>query len=260
MEYEAALVDLDGTVYRGDSLLPGADGAVEALRDAGLRTVFFSNNPTRSRSGYADRLEGLGIPATPSAVLSAGTVTARFLSAEHADDGVFLVGEVGLRRQLVAAGVDLVADATTADVLVASYDREFGYGDMLAGYRALEAGATFYGTDPDRLIPGDEGMIPGSGAVINAVGGVVGREPDRILGKPSAVARRAAVDALDAPPERCVVVGDRLGTDIALGERAGMTTVLVRTGVATDADVGASDVTPDHVIDSLADAPSLLRE
>lgn len=259
MDHDGVLVDLDGTVYRGDRLLPGAAAAIERLRDAGVRTVFFSNNPTKSQRAYADHLSSLGIPVAAGAVLSSGTVTARALSADHPGDAVFLIGEAGLRDQLEAADVGLVADATDADVLVASYDREFGYGDMLAGYRALEAGARFYGTDPDRLIPAADGMVPGSGAVINAVGGIVGREPDRVFGKPSPAAQAAAIEALDAPPARCVVVGDRLDTDIALGERAGMTTALVRTGVATDADVATSDVTPDHVIDSLADLETVLR-
>jgi 4-nitrophenyl phosphatase len=259
MDFEGALVDLDGTVYRGEQLVAGAASAVDRLRDAGLRTVFFSNNPTNSRAAYADRLAALGIDVAPEAVLSAGTVTAWELAAEHPDDAVFLIGEAGLRRQLEAADVDLVDDATAADVLLASYDRAFDYGDMLAGYRALSAGAAFYGTDPDRLIPAAEGMVPGSGAVVNAVGGILDRRPDRVFGKPSPPARRAALAALEAPAERCLAVGDRLETDVGLGERAGMTTVLVRTGVATDADVRDSDVEPDHVIDSLADLPALIE-
>jgi 4-nitrophenyl phosphatase len=258
MEYEGAILDLDGTVYRGDQLLPGAEAALDRFREAGVPVLFLSNNPTRSRAAYAERLASLGLEVDPGEVLSAGTVTTRYLADEHADDAVFLVGTPGLRRQFEAAGLDLVADATDADVLVASYDDEFGYDDMLAGYRAMAAGATFYGTDPDLLVPAADGMVPGSGAVINAVGGVLDREPAKVLGKPSAEARRAALAELDARPERCVVVGDRLGTDIALGERAGMTTVLVRTGVTADEDVEASDVQPDHVVDSLADLGSVL--
>ena len=253
MEYEGAVLDLDGTVYRGDELLPGAAATIDRLRAAGVRPLFFSNNPTKSRSAYVERLADLGVDVRAEEVLSAGTVTTRFLADEHGDDAVFLVGSPGLREQFEAAGLRLVADATEADVLVASWDREFDYGDMLAGYRALAAGATFYGTDPDLLVPAAEGMVPGSGAVINAVGGVVEAEPRKVLGKPSAEARRAVLETLGVPAERCLVVGDRLNTDVELGERAGMTTVLVRTGVATDADVAASDVRPDHVVDSLAD-------
>jgi 4-nitrophenyl phosphatase len=258
MDYEGAVLDLDGTVYRGDELLPGAAAAVERLRAAGVRPLFVSNNPTKSREEYAERLRALGLEVEPGEVLSAGTVTTRFLAAEHGDDRIFLVGSDGLRRQFEAADLHLVADATTADVLVVSWDREFGYGDMLAGYRALEAGATFYGTDPDLLFPAAEGMVPGSGSIINAVGGVVEREPAKVLGKPSPEAQRAVLETLGVPPERCVVVGDRLNTDVELGERAGMTTVLVRTGVATDADLADSDVQPDHVVGTLADLEAVL--
>lgn len=258
MSYEGAVLDLDGTVYRGERLLPGSAEAIERIRAAGIGPLFFSNNPTKSRGAYVDRLRGFGIEADPEEVLSAGTVTTRYLGAEHADDAVYVIGDAGLKSQFEAAGIGLVDEPSEADVLVASWTREFEYGDMLAGYRAIEAGATFYGTDPDRLIPAAEGMVPGSGAIVNAVSGVAGRAPRKTLGKPSAEARRAALDALGCPAERCFVVGDRLNTDVELGDRAGMTTVLVRTGVATDGDVTASDTGPDHVVDSLADVPDAL--
>jgi len=258
MDYDGAVLDLDGTVYRGGEPIPGAVGAIERIRAAGIDPLYFSNNPTKSREAYAERLGGFGLDVDPRSVLSAGTVTTRYLAAEHADDAVFLIGDDGLRAQFEAAGVDLVGEPTGADVLVASWTRAFEYDDMVAGYEALSSGATFYATDPDRLIPASEGMAPGSGAIVNAVGGPLERDPEKTLGKPSVEARRAALDALGCPPERCFVVGDRLNTDVELGERAGMTTVLVRTGVATDEDVAASDVQPDYVVDSLAEVPDAL--
>ncbi|MGM0716551.1 MAG: HAD-IIA family hydrolase [Halobacteriota archaeon] len=258
MEYEGVVLDLDGTVYRGDELLPGVEESIERFRSAGVRTIFFSNNPTKSPAAYVERLSRLGIETDPENVLSAGTVTTQYLVAEHGDDPVFLIGDEGLEEQFTDAGIELVSEATDTDVLVVSWARDFSYGDMLAGYRALEDGATFYGTDPDRVIPTAGGMAPGSGAIINAVGGMIGREPKRILGKPSVEAQRAALEALDVPPERCVVVGDRLNTDIELGERAGMTTVLVRTGVSSDGDVDKTDTNPDYILDSLADVPDAL--
>jgi 4-nitrophenyl phosphatase len=258
MKHEGAVLDLDGTVYRGDAALPGAPEAIKRFRAAGIRTLFFSNNPTRARETYAAHLGELGIEAMPEEVLSAGTVTARFLADEHGDDRVFLIGEEGLAAQLQEADVTLIESPTEADVLVVSWTKAFDYDDMLAGYRALAAGATFYGSDPDRLVPAAGGLVPGSGSMINAVGGIVDREPSRVLGKPSPEAQRAALSALECPADRCFVVGDRLETDIALGERAGMTTVLVRTGVTTDADLDGSDVQPDHVVDSIAAVPELL--
>ena len=256
--FEGAVLDMDGTIYRGKQALPGAAEAVGQLREAGIQPLFFSNNPTKSRQAYTERLDRFGIDAEPDEVLSAGTVTTEFLADEHAEEAVFLIGADGLKAQFEDAGVNLVADATAADILVVSWTREFGYDDLLAGYRAIDTGATFYGTDPDRLIPAEEGMVPGSGAIVNAVAGTADREPKKVLGKPSTEAQRAALDSLSASPERCLVVGDRLNTDIALGDRAGMTTVLFRTGVTADADLEGSDVQPDHVIDSLADIDDVL--
>ena len=259
MVYEGVVFDLDGTVYRGGELLPGAAAALDRVRADGAAVLFFSNNPTKSRAAYVERLRGFGLDVVESEVLSAGTITTRYLVAEHSGDATFLVGSEGMFDQLESAGIRIAETPTAADVLVVSWDDGFDYHDMKDGYRALANGATFYGTDPDRIVPASGGrMVPGSGAIINAVGGVLQREPEKILGKPSAEAQRAALEALGAPPERCLVVGDRLNTDIALGERAGMTTVLVRTGVTTDADLADSDVSPDHVIDSLADLGTIL--
>jgi 4-nitrophenyl phosphatase len=126
---------------------------------------------------------------------------------------------------------------------------------------ALEGDVPFVGTDPDMTVPVDEGCtVPGSGAILNAIAGVAGREPDRVMGKPSEEAVRTVREALGCAPEECLVVGDRLDTDIALGERAGMTTVLVLSGVTRRAEVADSAVTPDHVLDSLADLPELLAD
>jgi HAD superfamily hydrolase (TIGR01450 family) len=260
MSYRGAILDLDGTVYRGDAALPGARDAVSALREAGLSVLFASNNPTKSDGAYVDRLNEMGFSVDASEVLSAGTVTTEYLLEHHAGAAVYLVGSPGLREQFVAAGVHLVDDATAADVFVASWDRDFGYGDLTAGLRALDGSDTaFLGSDPDRTVPtSDDRVVPGSGAIIGAIEAAAGREVDHILGKPSPETIAAATDALGVPAADCLLVGDRLDTDIAMGERAGMTTVLVLSGVTDRATVAASDVRPDHVLDSLADVPALL--
>jgi ribonucleotide monophosphatase NagD (HAD superfamily) len=153
----------------------------------------------------------------------------------------------------------LVEGPAETDVLLASWTDGFHYRDMVDALRAVDEGTAFLGTDPDRTFPGEDGdPVPGSGAVINAVAGVIEREPDRILGKPSEIAVQAALERLDCPPSECLVVGDRLETDIAMGERNGMTTVLVRTGVSNERALERSAVTPDHVIDSLADIEGVL--
>jgi 4-nitrophenyl phosphatase len=114
------------------------------------------------------------------------------------------------------------------------------------------------GTDPDRVIPAPERDIPGSGAIVNAVAGVAERDPDTVLGKPSEPARRLVLDRLGLPGEDCLVVGDRLDTDVEFGRRAGMTTVLVTTGITDRRRVERSHVEPDHVIDSLAELDGIV--
>ncbi|WP_335998512.1 HAD-IIA family hydrolase [Halorientalis halophila] len=260
MTYRGAVLDLDGTIYRGGERLPGAAETVAALRDRDVSVCCCSNNPTKSRSAYVERLAEMGVEVTEAEIVSAGTVTAEYLAEHHAADDVFLVGDDGLREQLEAAGLSLVADATDADVLVASWDRGFDYGSMIAGLRGLEDPSTvFLGTDPDRTVPTAGGKsVPGSGAIIGAVAATADRDPDRVLGKPSPETVDAVTAALGVPAEDCLLVGDRLDTDVAMGERAGMTTVLVLTGVTDREDVAASEVTPDYVVESIADVPDLL--
>lgn len=258
MTSRGAIVDLDGTVYRGETPVPGARRGLDALREAGYTPCFFSNNPTKSAAGFADRLAGMGFDVDPELVRSAATVTTDYLVREHSDDRVFLVGSSGLRALFEDAGLTLVADAETCDVLVASYARGFSYDDMTAGLRALENGAAFVGTDPDLTIPTADGKsVPGSGAVINAVGGVAEREPDVVVGKPSQQALDAALDALTYPDE-CLVIGDRLDTDIALGERGDLTTILVRSGVTDEHTLATGSPEPDFVVDDLGEIGSVL--
>jgi 4-nitrophenyl phosphatase len=249
--------DVDGTVLRGDDLLAGAREGLAAARDAGADRLFVSNNPTKAPDAYAARLRRAGVDAAADEVVTSGTTTAAYLRETHPGARVLVVGEDGLREQVAGAGATVVDDAD-ADVVVASVDRGLTYDDLSAALWALQDGAAFVGTDPDRTIPTDGRDLPGSGAVVGAVAAVADRDPDAVLGKPSATARRIVRERLDLPPADCLVVGDRLDTDVALGARAGMETALVTTGVHSRADAADADPAPDHVLDSLADLDDLL--
>ena len=259
MTYRGVVLEVDGTVVRGDDPIPGAAEGLDRLQAAGCRRLFVSNNPTKRPPAYADRLRRAGFDVAAEEIVTAGTVTTTYLADRHADDALFVVGEPALVEQLTDAGLTVVTDGTRADTVVLSIDRSFDYDRLCAAFRACDhRDVTLVGTDPDMVIPAAEGDVPGSGAIINAVAGVVGRDPDVVLGKPSDPALRIVGDRLGVPPSECLVVGDRLDTDIALGDRAGMTTALVRTGVTDDDDVARSDVTPDYVLDSLAEVDRLL--
>ena len=259
MTYRGAVIDVDGTVVRGDEPIAGAPAALDRLAAAGVRRLFVSNNPTKAPPAYVDRFARAGIDVEASEVVTAGTVAAAYLRDRHAGDALFVVGDPGLVEQFEAAGLSVTAAREAADVCVVSVDSAFSYDRLCEAMWLLEdESVPFVGTDPDMTIPAVDRDVPGSGAMINAVAGVAGRDPDIVLGKPSAPARRTALNRLGLPPEDCFVVGDRLDTDIAFGERAGMTTALVRTGVTDDDALAAAGVEPDYVLDSLADVDRVL--
>ncbi|MFB6220733.1 MAG: HAD-IIA family hydrolase [Halolamina sp.] len=265
MAYRAAILDVDGTVVRGETALPGATEGLSDLADRGIRRLFVSNNPTRRPEEYAEKLGTAGIDAAADEVLNAATSTIAYLRRNHAEGRVYLVGEPGLYDQLTDAGfaVDVAgehaASAPAPDVAVVSIDREFDYATLSEALRVVRANEIpIVGTDPDAVIPAAEGDVPGSGAIIAAVSDVAEREPAAVLGKPHGLTRELALNRLGVPAGACLVVGDRLDTDIALGAQSGMTTVLVRSGVTDDARLARATVTPDYVVDSLADLPAVL--
>ncbi|MFD1515284.1 HAD-IIA family hydrolase [Halomarina rubra] len=263
MDVRGAVVDLDGTVYRGDSLVDGAREGVAALRDHGVDPLFVTNNPTRSPAEYARRLGEFGLDVTADRVLSAGSVTARYLAANHDGEATFVVGSDGLREQLRAVGVALTDDPGAAEVVVTSHTYGFDYEALTEGLWALRSTETFVGTDPDLTYPSADGRDrPGSGAITRAVGGVAARDPDHEFGKPSPETLAAIRERLDCAPEHCLVVGDRLDTDVALGVRGGMLTALVLSGSTSRAQYDARDAdahpTPDHVFEHLGSLGTVL--
>ncbi|ADJ15374.1 HAD-IIA family hydrolase [Halalkalicoccus jeotgali] len=258
MSPEGVVLDVDGTLIRGREPIEGAIEAVESLRERGLPVAFVSNNPIRTREAYAERLARHGFSLDAEELITAGTITAEYLAREHAAEELYIVGEEGLEIQLREAGLSLTDEYDRADTLIASIDREFSYDDLKHALWALADGTRFLGTDPDRTIPTEDREVPGSGAIINAITGVTGREPDAIMGKPAPSAVEALERTLGLDAADCLIVGDRLDTDIAMGECAGMTTVLVRTGVTDERALASATIDPDHVLESISDLGSLL--
>ena len=245
------VLDVDGTVVRGNEPVPGAPAAVDRLRAAGRDPCFCSNNPTKGPRAYAERLGAAGIDAAPDEVVTAADSTVAYLREHHANDDLYVVGEDGLVERLVAGGLSIADEPAAADAGVVSIDRSFDYDDLTRALWALGDGTSYVGTDPDRVIPAPDAFVPGSGAVINAVSGVLDHDPDAVLGKPSTTARELVLDRIGHPPEECLVVGDRLDTDVALGADAGMTTAVVLTGVTDRDDVADSPYDPDYVLADL---------
>ncbi|MGH3487235.1 MAG: HAD-IIA family hydrolase [Actinopolymorphaceae bacterium] len=258
--YAGIICDLDGTVYLSGRPFPGAVDALLALRAAGVRVAFVSNNPLRTAESYAERLTGLGIPTGPESVVTSGGVMASWLRTQLPGARVLLLGETSLRDELRAAGVKLVERGGEAELVVASFDRTFRYETWLEAFRALRGGARFVATNPDRTCPVDGGEVPDAGGIIAALETSTRREVEAVMGKPSPLMLAAALDCLGlaAAADQVLVVGDRLETDIELGHRGGLDTALVLTGVTDEEAARVAEPHPTYVLPSLADLPALV--
>lgn len=246
--FRGYVLDLDGTVYLGDALLPGAKHTIEALRAAGSRVVFLSNKPLQTRVDYAAKLSRLGIPTSADDVINSSWVLTRWLEQEAPRATLFVVGEPPLLAELRAAGFDLSEHPGEIQFVVASFDRTFDYRKLQVAFDAVRAGARFIATNADRYCPTPSGGLPDAAAVIGAIEGCTGQQVEVVVGKPSPITARAILDRLQLRAAECIIVGDRLETDVRMGQDAGMATAVVLTGVTTPELLVASSIQPDYVL------------
>lgn len=249
--YGAYLFDLDGTIYLGDSLLPGARETVAAVRAAGRRTIFLSNNPTKTRQQYAHKLSGLGIPTPAEDIVNSSLVMVQWLEMEAPAARLFVVGEMPLQNELIDAGFLLTESATEIDIVVASFDRTLTYYKLQVAFDAIRAGARLVATNGDRYCPVPGGGQPDAAAVIAAIEACTGCHCDPIVGKPSPIMLRTVMRLVDLPAEQCIMVGDRIETDVKMGIAAGMATCLMLTGDATRDKLANSGLSPTLVLERI---------
>ena len=263
-------LDLDGVVWRGEELLPGAGEALADVVGRGLDLRYVSNNSTAHRETVSERLAAAGLPAGPERVLTSGFACGRWLR-ERLPEGsrVMVVGEEGLLRELQEAGLAAKhalgvagkADAVPAAVVV-GMDRSFTYRSLAAAQAAVLAGALYVATNDDATFPTTDGLAPGAGAIVAAINASTQREPV-LVGKPGLALAEVLATVTGIPAEETLFVGDRLTTDVAMAKEAGMTAALVLTGVTTEEDLWRAEITrewvlPDHVLGSLEELPGLL--
>lgn len=258
------IFDLDGVIYRGDSVLPFATDAVAALRRSGATVVFFTNNSTRTRESYSRKLGAMGIPAGPDEIMTSAYATALyFLENRLAGTTAYVIGEEGVVSELSRAGVRVVQGEQQnghIDSVVVGLDREFSYRKLLAAQQAILAGARFIATNGDLTFPVEEGkVIPGGGSLVAAVQAATAATP-LVIGKPENYAIDKILQITGASPEYTYMVGDRMDTDILAGRRMGLHTVLVLTGVsqAEDVESAPAEMRPEIVLPDLSRLPEVL--
>jgi NagD protein len=251
--YDAYIFDLDGTVYLGDTLLPTAGQTITTLRALGRRTVFLSNNPAHTREDYARKLTRLGLPTPPSDVINSSLVMADFLQRQMPGARLFVVGERPLCDVLEAAGFELTEDPRRTDAVIASFDRTFVYRKLQIAFDAIRAGARFFATNGDRYCPVPGGGEPDAAATIAAIEACTNTKVEAVVGKPSHYMVDAIIGVLGMPPECCIITGDRLETDVAMGLNSGMAAALALTGATDEAALARSTIKPTYVLRQLGD-------
>ncbi len=260
----AVLFDLDGTVYLGESVLPGAIEFIHALRRRDIKTLFVSNKPLYPRKVYAEKLTRLGIPTPEDEVLTSAYVLGQYLIKHNSQLTYYVVGEENLREELRQYGLTVidelpnqdpkeVINPTGIEAVIVAFDRTVDYRKLNTAFQALKQGARFFATNSDKVCPMPNGALPDAGAIIAYLEHITGRKVELLAGKPSPLITQVALEKLNVSPHHCIMVGDRLETDIRLGNQSGMRTVLVLSGITTQAMISESVDQPEWVVNNLAE-------
>ncbi len=255
-QIQAMIIDLDGVLWLGDTPLPGVVDLFNLLHRKSIQYILATNNATADPNSVCNRLATLGVNVEPDRILTSGQASAQFLQLQLPQGAlVYTIGESALRIALTQVGFTLTDAADGAQAVVVGLDRQLSWNTMAEAALAIQAGAIFIGTNPDVSLPIERGQVPGVGATLAALKAATGVQPT-IVGKPEPHLYLQALQRLDAEPERTLVLGDRLETDILGGQHAGMVTCLVLTGVTQRQDLVDSSILPDYVFEDL---PQLCR-
>ncbi|WP_336762010.1 HAD-IIA family hydrolase [Paenibacillus sp. USHLN196] len=245
--YDAYCFDLDGTIYVGQMMLPGVNNLIGGLRSRGKRLLFLTNTPVHTREDCYKRLLNLGVSCQLDEILTAGYVSGMYFT-EHAPDAkVLVVGEEALQRELRAIGIVITEDPYRSTHVLVGMDRQFHYDKLHLAAKAVRHGAVLLATNPDNCCPVPGDIIPDTGAILSSIEAASQQKASVVIGKPSRYYAEKALELLDVDSSRCLMIGDRLETDILFGHQNGMKTALVLTGISSREDIQKTGIVPDYI-------------
>ena len=246
----ALILDMDGVLWRGDQLIAELPPIFAEIKRLGLGVILATNNSTCTPAQYVEKLCAYGVELEGWQVVNSAEATARYLSAIYPQGGpVYVVGESGLVESLEAKGFTISAENVLA--VVAGMDRQLNYSKIDRAAALIRAGASFIGTNPDRTFPTPNGLVPGAGTILAAIE-AASYEAPIVIGKPETIIYQIALERLGLKPAQALMVGDRLETDIAGGQKAGCPVALVLSGVTSLAEAQAWRPEVDVIADDLA--------
>jgi HAD superfamily hydrolase (TIGR01457 family) len=257
LQVKCFLLDMDGTFNLGDKIIEGSLYFIDTLSELGLDYLFLTNNSSRHRRLYAEKITRLGLPIPEEKVFTSGEATALYLVGKRPGARVFIVGTPSLEEEFRLQGFRL--DDEHPGLVVLGFDTTLTYQKLWKLCDFVRAGLPYFATHPDFNCPTETGFMPDIGAMIAFVSASTGREPDLVVGKPNRMIVDAVVGKLGLKIEEMAMVGDRLYTDIALGGTSGITTCLVLSGETRLEDLKESAFQPTYTFDNLAEIAKWLR-
>lgn len=261
-ETELFVLDMDGTFYLGERLLPGAMDFIRKAEKSGKRYLFFTNNSSKSPKLYMEKLARMGCRIGRDQIMTSGDVTIEYLKARRPGKSVYLLGTPALRESFAAAGIPLAEEdedpKKAPDIVVVGFDTTLTYERLERACRFIRNGAEFLATHLDINCPTEDGFIPDCGSICAAISLSTGKKP-KFLGKPFPETVDMVLRASGGRRERTAFVGDRIYTDVATGVKNGARGLLVLTGETKREDVENSDIKPDGIYESLGEMAEIME-
>ncbi|WP_238403092.1 HAD-IIA family hydrolase [Paenibacillus mesophilus] len=246
-DYDGYFFDLDGTVFLGDRLLPGVKETIALIREKRKKVLFLSNTTIRTRRQCLARLHELGLDARLDEIVTAAYVAAVYMRERSPEPTVLIVGEPAVAAELEEQDVPMTNRPEEATHVLVGMDMQFDYVKLHTAMKAIRGGAQLIAANPDPNCPIEGDVIPDTWSMVQAIGAASGTEPAAVVGKPSGYYAAKVLDLTGLPAERCLMIGDRLETDILFGSLNGLRTALVLTGISTERDADRSPVRPDYI-------------
>ncbi len=244
----AFISDMDGVIYHGNKLLPGAAEFVRILEERQLRYLFLTNSSERTPRELAEKLARLGIQVSPEHFYTSALATADFLSRQKPGCSVFAIGEAGLTNALYEKGISM--NDINPDYVVIGESRTYSFERVEKAVHLVLKGAKLIGTNPDLTGPSENGIVPATGSLIAPIELSTGKKA-YFIGKPNPFMMRRAVKHLNAMSRETLIIGDRMDTDVIAGVEAEVDTVLVLSGVTKPDDIAHFAYTPKYVMSGI---------
>jgi HAD superfamily hydrolase (TIGR01457 family) len=244
-EVRCFLLDMDGTFYLGEKLLPGALEFIELLHQQGREYLFLTNNSSKDSQQYVEKFARLGLPISRDKIMTSGEATAMHIQRQHPGARAYVVGTDALENEFRQRGFVLTDE--TPDFAILGFDTTLTYAKLWKLCDLVRAGVCYIATHPDYNCPTETGYMPDIGAMIAFVKASTGREPDLSVGKPNALLVEYAAERTGIPVSAMCMIGDRLYTDIALGAAADIPTILVLSGETRADEVAGSPHQPSYI-------------